>query len=142
MKAKIQRRKPMATKTKKSAEKAPMLPSLKKQLPQNIAKKETIKPVKEKSGDELVVDNIAELTKVISALSTTLDMVVQKAEGMAHHIIATEAILAELVAANGLNLARVNTRIRVKIAAGTDGNGDANQAIDVAAAIASPLPRR
>jgi hypothetical protein len=61
---------------------------------------------------------------------------------MANHIIATEEILAEIVATNGLNLAHVNARIREKIAIGTDNNGNANQAIDVAALIASPLPRR
>lgn len=131
----------MAT-TKKSAVKTPIIPSPPKKLPQNIVKKETVKPVKEKTGDELVVENIAELSKAISTLSTTLDMLVLKAEGMAYHIIAAEAILAELIATNGLNLARVNTRIRLKIAAGTDGNGNADQAIDTAAAIASPLPRR
>jgi hypothetical protein len=68
-------------------------------------------------------------------------MMVQKMERMAHHVIASEEILAEIVAANGLNLARVNARIRAKIAAGTDNNGNSNLAIDVAASIASPLPR-
>jgi hypothetical protein len=68
-------------------------------------------------------------------------MLVQKIASIAHHVIATEAVMAEIVAANGLNLPRVNARIRAKIAAGTDNNGDSNPAIDVAAAIASPLPR-
>jgi hypothetical protein len=99
------------------------------------------RPIKEKSGDELVAENFAALSNVVASLGKTLEMLVQKTESMACHIIATEEILAELVAANGLNLANVNTRIRVKIAAGTN-NGNPNQAIDVAASIASPLPRR
>ncbi|OGU15428.1 MAG: hypothetical protein A2076_04310 [Geobacteraceae bacterium GWC2_53_11] len=131
----------MAT-IKKNAVKAPKTAAPKPVAPKAIVKSTVTKPNKEKNGDELVVDNIAELSKVVSTLSATLDLLVKKAEGMAYHIVATEAILAELVTANGLNLARVNARIRAKIAAGTDSNGDANQAIDAAAAIASPLPRR
>jgi DNA segregation ATPase FtsK/SpoIIIE-like protein len=100
------------------------------------------RPIKEKSGDELVAENFAALANVVASLGNTLEMLVQKTESMAYHIIATEEILAELVAANGLNLANVNTRIRVKIAAGTNNNSNANQAIDIAASIASPLPRR
>lgn len=98
--------------------------------------------VKEKSSDELIADNFTALSKVVASLGTTLEMLVQKTESMAYHIIATEEILAELVVANGLNLVNVNARIRAKIAAGTDNHGDANRAIDVAASIASPLPRR
>lgn len=102
----------------------------------------TAKPVKEENSDELVVENITELSKVVASIGTTIEMLVQKVASMAHHVIATEAVLAEIVTANGLNLPRVNARIRAKIAAGTDNNGDSNPAIDVAAAIASPLPRR
>ena len=131
----------MAT-VKKNAIKTPQA-AIKKNAPlPKAAKTVTAKPVKTKSGDELVVDNLAALSKVVTSLSVTLDMLVEKAESMAHHIIASEAVLAELVAANGLNLARVNSRIRIKIAAGTDSYGNANQAIDAAAAIASPLPPR
>ncbi len=106
------------------------------------------KPVKsdvqisEKSSEELVIENFAALSQLVESLSETLDMLVQKAESMAIHIIATEEMLAEIVADNGLNLARVNARIRAKIASGSDNINDASRAIDVAAAIASPLPRR
>lgn len=106
------------------------------------AKAVPAKPHKEKSAEELVVENIAALSLVVTSLSETLEMLVQKTESIAYHIIANEEMLAELVADNGVNLARVNTRIRLKIAAGTDGIGNASRAIDVAAAIASPLPRR
>lgn len=95
-----------------------------------------------KSNDELVADNFNELSNVVDVLGVTLDLLVQKCESMAYHIIATEEILAEIVAANGINLALVNARIRSKIAAGTDNHTGANQAIDIAAAIASPMPRK
>ena len=98
--------------------------------------------IKEDSAEELVVKNIAAASQVIESLSETVGMLVQKVESMAFHIIATEEMLAEIVADNGINLARVNARIRLKIAAGTDGAGNSVKAIDVAAAIASPLPKR
>lgn len=94
-----------------------------------------------KNEEELFVENLATLTGVVEALGETLELLVQKAENMAYHIIATEQVVAELVTSNGLDLARVNARIRAKIAAGTDLQVDSSRAIDVAAAIASPLPR-
>ncbi len=97
---------------------------------------------KAKSSEELVIENFAALSQLVASLSETLDMLVQKTESMAFHIIATEEILAEIVADNGLNIARVNTRIRAKMATTSDNAGDANRAIDVAASIVSPLPRR
>lgn len=104
----------------------------------------TPKPVKkasEKSSEELVVDNFAAMSQVITSVSETLELLVQKTESMAFHIIATEEVLAEIVADNGLNIANVNARIRTKFAAGAGVLNDANRAIDVAASIASPLPR-
>ncbi|HIJ80574.1 MAG TPA: hypothetical protein HPP76_02565 [Desulfuromonadales bacterium] len=98
---------------------------------------------KEKPGGEvLVLENIATLSRVVDSLVETLNMLVQKSESMAHHIVATEEVLAEVVAETGINLARVNARIRTKMAAGTDNIGDPSRAIDVAAAIASPRARR
>ncbi|MDD2900782.1 MAG: hypothetical protein PHI31_18995 [Desulfuromonadaceae bacterium] len=133
------------TTTKKNAEKTPRENLNSKAVSQIKTDKRSQtapKPEKEKSRDELMADNFTALSTVVDSLSLTIEMLVQKIEGIAYHTIATEEILAELVATNGLNLARVNARIRAKIAAGTDNNGNANQAIDVAAAIASPLPRR
>lgn len=112
---------------------------------QKPAKTKPVKPevqLTEKSSEELVIENFAALSQLVESLSETLDMLVQKAESMAIHIIATEEIMAEIVADNGLNLARVNARIRAKIASGSDNINDASRAIDVAASIASPLPRR
>lgn len=133
------------TTAKKNTVKAPKTSLSSKTVPQSKTDKgnrAASKTVKEKISDELMADNFTALSTVVDSLSVTIEMLVQKIEGIAYHTIATEEILAELVAANGLNLARVNARIRAKIAAGTDNNGNANQAIDVAAAIASPLPRR
>lgn len=99
-------------------------------------------PDKHDERDELLRETVAAVSEVVASLSGSLEMLVQKAESMAFHIIATEEILAELVAAHGLDLACVNTRIRAKIAAGSDYQCSSDRAIDVAAAIASPLPRR
>lgn len=106
------------------------------------AKPAVPKKVNEKSGEELVIENFAAVSHLVETIGETLEMLVQKTENMAYHIIATEEILAELVAANGLDLARVNARIRNTIATGTDNLCDPAKAIDIAAAIASPLPRR
>lgn len=92
------------------------------------------------SSEQLVVENLMTLTTVTEELGETLTMLVQKIDSMAHHIIALEEIVAELVADNGLDLARVNARVRLKFARGTDG-GDPSRSIDVAAAIVSPMPR-
>ena len=119
--------------TTKTAVKRPK--ALKKTIP-------VVQKIVTSSSEELVVESLAAVSQVVSSIGLTLDVLVQKIENMAYHIIATEEVLAELVAANGLNLARVNARIRAKIAAGTDNNGNADQAIDVAASIASPLPHR
>jgi hypothetical protein len=89
-----------------------------------------------------MVDNLAAMSQLVKSMAETMEMLVLKAESMAFHIIATEEILAELVADNGLNLSRVNARIRLKLASGTGSATDPAKAIDVAAAIASPLPRR
>ena len=99
------------------------------------------KASKELSADELLAANLGTLTTVVGTLSETLDMLVQKVESMAYHIIATEEVLAEVVATSGLDLARVNARIRAKIADGTDNQGDSSRAVDVAASIASPMPK-
>lgn len=129
----------MAT-TKKSAVKDLKATAPPKPLPQKASVKSN-RVLEVKNSEDLVAENIAALSNVAASLEVTMEMLVQKVAGMAHHIIATEEILAELVASNGLNLARVNARIRAKIAAGTDNSGNPNPAIDVAASIASPLPR-
>lgn len=93
------------------------------------------------SGEQLVVENLATLSSLVGTLSETLDVLVQKAENMAYHLIATEEVLSEVVTATGVDLARVNARIRSKVAYGTDQQGDPSRAIDIAASIASPLPK-
>ena len=95
----------------------------------------------ELSGEQLVVENLSTLSSLVGALSETLDVLVQKVENMAYHLIATEEVLAEVVASTGIDLARVNSRIRTKIANGTDKQGDPTRSIDIAAGIASPLSK-
>jgi hypothetical protein len=59
-----------------------------------------------------------------------------------NNVLGTPALWKNTGSTTGLDLARVNARIRTRIAAGTDNLGDANHAIDVAASIASQVPRR
>ena len=93
------------------------------------------------SGEQLVVENLSTLSCLVGTLSETLDVLVQKVENMAYHLIATEEVLAEVVTSTGIDLARVNARIRNKIANGTGSQGDPSRSIDIAAGIASPLPK-
>jgi IMP dehydrogenase/GMP reductase len=95
----------------------------------------------ELSGEQLVVENLSTLSSLVGTLSETLDVLVQKVENMAYHLIATEEVLAEVVTSSGVDLVRVNARIRAKIANGTDKQGDPTRSIDIAAGIASPNPR-
>lgn len=88
-----------------------------------------------------MVENLSTLSSLVRTISETLDVLVQKVENMAYHLIATEETLAEVVATTGVDLAQVNKRIRTKIAKGTNQAGDPSRAIDVAAAIASPAPK-
>ena len=120
--------------TPKTATKAATKPAARKKAAQ-------VKGVPAVSSEQLVVDNLSALSSLVGTLSETLDVLVQKSENMAYHLIATEEILAEVVATSGLDLAKVNARIRARIANGTDKQGDPSRAIDIAAAIASPAPR-
>ena len=128
------------TKTaKKSTAKAPAK-SAPKKAPAKPAKKLVAKTA-DLSGEQLVVENLSTLSCLVGTLSETLDVLVQKVENMAYHLIATEEVLAEVVTSTGIDLARVNARIRNKISNGTDSQGDPSRSIDIAAGIASPLPK-
>lgn len=128
------------TKTaKKSTAKAPAKAAPKK-APAKPARKSVAKTA-DLSGEQLVVENLSTLSCLVGTLSETLDVLVQKVENMAYHLIATEEVLAEVVTSTGIDLARVNARIRNKIANGTDSQGDPSRSIDIAAGIASPLPK-
>lgn len=130
-------KKPVAKKSSTIAKATPKTVGLKL-----VAKKApTIKKVAQLSGDQLLVENLATLSSLVRTISETLDVLVQKVENMAYHLIATEEILAEVVTTTGVDLTQVNKRIRTKISKGTDKTGDPSRAIDVAAAIASPAPK-
>lgn len=126
------------TATKPVAKKSPAKP---KAAPKVATKTPTLKKAAQLSGEQLVVENLATLSSLVRTISETLDVLVQKVENMAYHLIATEETLAEVVTTTGVDLAQVNRRIRTKIANGTDKTGDPSRAIDVAAAIASPAPK-
>lgn len=107
----------------------------------NPKKNDSVAALSSKTGEQLVVENLSTLSSLVGSLSETLDVLVQKVENMAYHIIATEEVLAEVVSSTGLDIARVNARIRSKIANGTDKQVDPTRSIDIAATIASPMPK-
>lgn len=124
-------------KTAKTAEK-----KIRRTPVRNTVKSKLIETPDTKSGEQLVIENLATMSQVVKSLAETLETLVQKVENMAHHIIADEEIIAELIASNGINLAKVNARIRKKIFIGTDNTADSSKAIDIAASIASPAPNK
>jgi len=126
--------------TKKTAPKAP-LKNTPPKTAQKAKKETTSQDLGNLSGEQLVVENLTTLSSLVGTLSETLDVLVQKVENMAYHLIATEEVLAEVVTSTGVDLARVNARIRSKIAKGTDKQGDSTRSIDIAASIASPLTK-
>lgn len=128
------------TATPKAPAKGKAVSKAKKSKPAT-PKTATTKKVTQLSGEQLMVENLATLSSLVRTISETLDVLVQKVENMAYHLIATEETLAEVVATTGVDLAQVNKRIRSKIAKGTNQAGDPSRAIDVAAAIASPTPK-
>jgi predicted flavoprotein YhiN len=124
---------------KKTPSKTPKKVAEKKATSRGV--KQTDVVMNDISGEQLVVENLSALSSLVGSLSETLDVLVQKVENMAYHLIATEEVLAEVVSATGVDLVRVNSRIRTKIANGTDRQGDPTRAIDIAAGIASPTPK-
>lgn len=125
---------------KKTLPKATTNTTTKKNAPKS-SKNSAIAATAAISSEQLVVENLSTLSSLVGSLSETLDVLVQKVENMAYHIIATEEVLSEVVTSTGLDIVRVNTRIRTKIANGTDKQGDPSRSIDIAAGIASPMPK-
>lgn len=99
-------------------------------------KKEQPKVIEE-SVEELMASTIASLTTNQTKTSETIDLLTRKVTSMACHIIALEALLSEVVAVTGVDLAAVNRRIRGSIAVDPTSKGDADVVIDIAASIAS-----
>lgn len=129
---------------------------VKKAAPKKVVKKAAAKGAKKAAApktitpdklaklsyEELVSANITAMTQTIGNLSDTVDIIAQKMESLAFHVIAIEGVLAAVVAANGIDIAAVNSNISCRVSGGTDGKGNANRAIDIAATIVSPLPKK
>lgn len=98
--------------------------------------KETEKKVEE-TMEELIASNISSLTASMTKTSETIDLLTRKVTSMACHIIALESLLSEVVAITGVDLARVNQKIRGTVAADPTARADADIVIDLAASIAS-----
>lgn len=122
---------------KKEVKKVAKAPA-KKQAVKSIAPEKLAKL----SYEELVSANLTALTQTLGNLSDAVDVLSQKMESMAYHIIAVEGILSEVVASTGIDISNVNCTINAKISAGTDGKGSPNRAIDIAAGIMAPLPKK
>jgi hypothetical protein len=110
----------------------------------------TPKPVKEAKSvllaqpaemDQLILENITLMTQQLKALTETVDSHLLKTASIANHVVALEAILAEVISMTGVDLVNVNSRIRARVASATGIPGSADLAIDVAAYIAAPKPR-
>jgi hypothetical protein len=91
--------------------------------------------------DSLILENITIMTKQLEALTLTVDSHLLKTANIANHVVALEAVLAEVVSMTGLDLISVNNRIRSRIASAAAEPGSADLAIDLAAYIAAPKPR-
>jgi hypothetical protein len=91
--------------------------------------------------DSLILENITIMTKQLEALTLTVDSHLLKTANIANHVVALEAVLAEVVSMTGLDLISVNNRIRSRIATAAAEPGSADLAIDLAAYIAAPKPR-
>lgn len=94
------------------------------------------------SMEELIASNITSLTDGLSKSTETIDLLAKKVTSMACHVVALEALLAEVIRLTGVDLAQVNQRIRSRIASDTDTRTDSEVVIDIAATIASPVAQQ
>jgi len=92
-------------------------------------------------ADQLILQNITAITQELQAITRAVDDHVLKTVNIANHIVALEVVLAEVVALTGLDMVKVNNRIRAKVATASNQPGAADFAVDLAASIASPAPR-
>jgi hypothetical protein len=90
---------------------------------------------------QLLVDNVMALSRATRLNGENLALLIENIENIASHIVAIEEIVAEMVMVTGVDILRVNRRIRERIAAGTERLGDPSKAIDVAAVLVSAFSR-
>lgn len=93
------------------------------------------------SFDELVASNIASLTQGMARSTGAIELLTNKVTSLACHVVALESLLTEVIAVTGVDLARVNSRIRSRVAIQADTPADSEVVVDLAATIASPTPR-
>lgn len=112
--------------------------------PKKAAQKQATRPASPEemvTFDELVASNIAALTQGLAKSTDTTDLLSKKVTSMACHILALESLLSEVIAITGVDLLRVNSSIRSRLAVQADNLTDSEIVVDLAASIASP-PRR
>jgi len=132
----VKAEKPAKAKAEKTAaKKAPVVKAVKGPAAKSEAKSSPAEL------DRLISENITVMTKQLESLTMTVDSHLLKTANIANHVVALEAILAEVVAMTGLDLVKVNSRIRSRVASAAAEPGSADLAIDLAAYIAAPSPR-
>jgi hypothetical protein len=92
------------------------------------------------ANQQLLTKNTATLnalTLVARAEAHNIDFLMQRLGSIASHLIAVEEVIAEIAPAANLDIDRIVTKIRGKIAAGTDGKGDPAKAIEIATLLIS-----
>lgn len=80
---------------------------------------------------------LRELTQAVREAADNINYLMQKLGSVASHVIAVEAVLAEIAPKANIDMPNLVAKIRKDIAAGTDGKGDAAKAIDVATLLIS-----
>jgi len=90
---------------------------------------------------QLLVDNVMALSRATRLSGENLALLIENIENIANHIVAVEEIMAEIGRVTGVDIVRVNRRIRERIAAGTDRLGDPSKAIEIAEALLSAISR-
>ncbi len=82
----------------------------------------------------------AQFVQAVEALESNLEQLFRHLENMAAHVVALEAVLTEVVKDHKIDMAAVQAAIRKKIADGTEGKGDPDKALGVAAEITGARP--
>lgn len=80
----------------------------------------------------------AQFVQAVEALESNLEQLFRHLENMAAHVVAVEAVLAEVLKDQKIDMAAVQAAIRLKISDGTEGKGDPAKALEIASSIANP----
>jgi hypothetical protein len=93
----------------------------------------------QKNENILIANTVTlrELTQAVREASDNINYLMQKLGSVASHVIAMEAVLADIAPKANIDMPSLVAKIRKDIDAATDGKGDAAKAIDVATRLIS-----